>query len=193
MKKTFLVKKDPNRPGTDENWIIMNSYEFALFMKTDEGKRRRKHFGQMNAVDEKDSIIIMECDLKTATEMREEVNREAYARKKWKESGFLVFSLDAKRNTEDRSCEETELIDENINIEMEVLRKIEIQMLADALGELSDSDMDIIYKLYLSDNPISEYQYSEETGIPRTTIISRKQKILSLLTNKLEKPDKKQG
>ena len=193
MKKTFLVKKDPNRPGTDENWIIMNSYEFALFMKTDEGKRRRKYFGQMNAVDENDSIIIMECDLKTATEMREEVNREAYARKKWKESGFLVFSLDAKRNTEDRSCEETELIDENINIEMEVLRKIEIQMLAEALEELSDSDMDIIYKLYLSDNPISEYQYSEETGIPRTTIISRKQKILSLLTNKLEKPDKKQG
>ena len=163
MKKTFLVKKDPNRLGTDENWIIMNSYEFALFMKTDEGKRRRKFFGQMNAVDENDSIIIMECDLETATEMREEVNREAYARKKWKESGFILFSLDAKRNTEDRSCEETELIDDNINVEMEVIRKIETQVLAEALKKLNDAEMDLIHNLYLSDNPISEYQYAEKT------------------------------
>ena len=189
MKKIFLVKKDTQKPGTDDNWIIMNSYEFALFMKTDEGKRRRKNFGQMNAVDETDSMIIMECDQETAKEMRKEINREAYARMKWAESGWIFFSLDEKRSSEDRSCEETELVDENVNVEMEVIRRIEVQRLADGLEELSDSDRDILFKLYLSDNPISEYQYAKETGIPRTTIISRKQKILSYLKDYLEKTD----
>ena len=33
MKKIFLVKKNPNMPESEDNWIMMNSYEFAMFIK----------------------------------------------------------------------------------------------------------------------------------------------------------------
>ena len=46
MKKIYLVKKDVNKPAGEGNWIEMNPYEFAMFMKTDEGKQRRPGFGQ---------------------------------------------------------------------------------------------------------------------------------------------------
>ena len=37
MKKIYLVKKDPAKEGQD-NWITMNGYEFAMFMKTPKGQ-----------------------------------------------------------------------------------------------------------------------------------------------------------
>ena len=42
MKKIYLVKKDVNKPSGEGNWIKMNSYEFAMFMKTLEGQERKK-------------------------------------------------------------------------------------------------------------------------------------------------------
>ena len=44
MKKIYLVKKDPEKPASKDNWIIMNSYEFAMFLKTPEGEKRKSAF-----------------------------------------------------------------------------------------------------------------------------------------------------
>lgn len=70
MKKTYLVKKDPNLPGSDDNWIIMNGYEFAMFMQTEEGKNRKNNFGRLDAASENDSAIIIECGQSIAKELQ---------------------------------------------------------------------------------------------------------------------------
>lgn len=37
MKNIYLVKKNPEMEVSDENWIVMNAYEFAMFLKTPDG------------------------------------------------------------------------------------------------------------------------------------------------------------
>ena len=190
VKKIYLVKKNPEVNVDENNWITMNSHEFALFIQTEEGQKRRKNFGQMNAVDENDYIIIMECDADTANEMRKEVNREAYIHRTRKESGFSFFSLEEKKNEEDRGIEETELADPEENVEQKALKNIDIEKLWEGLGKLSEEQMDLINNLYLVDEPLSEYQYGEKTGIARTTLRSRKDTILSQLKDSIENSSK---
>ena len=36
MKKTFLVMTDPEKGAREDNWTIMNAFEFARFMETDD-------------------------------------------------------------------------------------------------------------------------------------------------------------
>ncbi len=74
--------------GNKENWIIMNSYEFAMFMKTEEGKQRRQYFGEMEAVDADDYKIVMECDESAAKEMKVDNNHSAYLRRTEEEIGY---------------------------------------------------------------------------------------------------------
>lgn len=50
MKKIYLVKKNPEKPAGRENWIVMNSYDFAMFMKTPEGKKEDRTSASSMAV-----------------------------------------------------------------------------------------------------------------------------------------------
>ena len=38
MKKIYMVKKNPNMPENEDKWIMMNGFELAMFMKTEEGQ-----------------------------------------------------------------------------------------------------------------------------------------------------------
>ena len=55
-----MVKKNPNMPESEDNWIMMNGYEFARFMETEEGQRRKKNFAQIDACGEEDVIYVVE-------------------------------------------------------------------------------------------------------------------------------------
>lgn len=72
MKKIYLVKKDPAAEGQD-NWITMNGYEFAMFMKTPEGQARKDNFGQLDACSEDDNIIVMEAYLETGIKQQSNI------------------------------------------------------------------------------------------------------------------------
>ena len=98
MKTIYLVKKNPAVQGHQDNWITMNSYEFAMFMKTEEGKRRRPFFGELDAVDENDYKIVMEFDQQGATDLKKENNRKRYLKKVEAESGYKTFSLNELRD-----------------------------------------------------------------------------------------------
>ena len=83
MKKVYLVKKDPSQPESRDNWIVMNSYEFAMFMKTPEGRKRSNNFGRLNGCDDDDVIIIVECGKENAREWKREKERNDYWDKKY--------------------------------------------------------------------------------------------------------------
>ena len=69
MKKIYWVKRDPNLDSED-NWIKMNKAEFTRFMKSDAGKGRC--FAQLDACDENDNILIVECSQEQAIQCRKE-------------------------------------------------------------------------------------------------------------------------
>ena len=68
--------------------------------------------------------------------------------------------------------------DENVDCEKEIERKQMIAALHKVLDSLKPEEYELIYNLYLAEEPISESQYSKNKGIPRKTINNRKLVIL---------------
>ena len=72
-------------------------------------------------------------------------------------------------------------MDTSVNVEEEALRNIDRAKLMNALEELSQEDYQLICKLYLSSNPLSEYQVAEEIGTVRASVNWNKKRILKIL------------
>jgi FixJ family two-component response regulator len=58
---------------------------------------------------------------------------------------------------------------------------MDLQALHEALKNLTPKEYDLIYKLYLSPNPMTERQISALAGIPQQTINCRRQAVLRKL------------
>lgn len=181
MKKIYLIKKDVNKPAVEGNWIEMNSYEFALFMKTLEGQSRKKNFAQIDACGCDDCIIVAECGEEMAKEMRAEKDAHDYLVDIEKKAGYTIFSYNQQESSEDELTGEEILEDSTVNVENEAVMNSLITLMKDGLKTLSDSEFHLIVKLYLIDNPISAKQYSKKYNIPETTVHCRKQNILKKL------------
>ena len=181
MKKIYLIKKDVNKPAVEGNWIEMNSYEFAMFMKTDEGKRRRKNFGQIDACSTDECIVIAECGEEKAKLWRSEKDSHDYLKETEKEMGYTVFSYNEQQGTEDDLSGEELIEDYEINIENEVMEKIIIIALHKGLQTLSREEKMLIQQLYLNEQPITVAEFSRKYKIASTTVYSRRETILKKL------------
>ena len=61
MKRIYLVKKDERLPAAEDNWIEMNAHQFAQFLKTDTGRKRKNRFLQLDATFEEGDALFYEC------------------------------------------------------------------------------------------------------------------------------------
>ena len=181
MKTIYLVKKNPEVQGDQNNWITMNSYEFAMFMKTEEGKRRRAFFGEMDAVDEHDYRIVMECDAASARELKREKDRATYLRRVEIESGICTFSVDEQRLYDDRKEEEVSLVDPSADVEGDCVKKQEMEELVKALSKLNREEFDLIQHMFLNEKCLNGEQYAKMLGVSRKTVNEKKKAILRLL------------
>jgi len=175
MKKTYWVKKNPNN-NTD--WIEMDGKQFFDFIKSAAGKGRCfADFGDYKL----------------------EVTREQY--RKWQqdadhhrylqsfEEDVLVLSLECL-TAEDYKSFDSLLVDFSVNIEDEIIKKIDMQLLAAAVRSLPDDEKRLIGELIMQDKPKTEQELSALTGIPQQTINYRKKKILKKIKNYLVKVKK---
>lgn len=78
MKRIYLVKKDEHLPTSQDNWIEMNALQFAAFLETDAGQRRRNRFLQLNNTLEDDEVIFYECSEKEYPIWKKERESELY-------------------------------------------------------------------------------------------------------------------
>ena len=92
MKTTYLVKKNVNLPGTEANWIVMNTEEFLAFKQTEEGKERAKYLFQLSKCSEDDADIYAEVDRETFAKWRVDDNHRDYLVKVNKKMGYKVMS-----------------------------------------------------------------------------------------------------
>ena len=176
MKKIYMVKKNPNMPESEDNWIMMNGYEFARFMETEEGQRRKKNFAQIDA-----------CGEERAKEWRSEKDAHDYLKECEAESGIETVSFDSVEvDGEELSLEEV-VADPGCDVVEEAFKHMSLEQLSVALDTLSDDEYYLIFSLYLRDEPYSEYELSRVSGIPRTTISYRKKQILEKLAGEMLK------
>lgn len=186
MKRKYLIKKDPAKEGQD-NWIIMNSEQFLEWKKTPEGQLRYYNLGRLDACDEDDYIIYMECDEETRTQWKKESDKQRYTRECMKKANIEVLSYHAMTFGDEEMNGEETLWDQSTDIESEVIRTMEYEALHHALESLNERDREIIEAYFLCDNPLTEKELSAVWGIPQTTLRSRKKAALARLRKILEK------
>ena len=181
MKKIYMVKKNPNMPESEDTWIMMNGYEFARFMETEEGKSRRKNFAQIDACGEEDDIYVVECGEERAKEWRSEKDAHDYLKECEAESGIETVSFNAFDSDGEEIDLEDIVADPESDVVAEVIQRATQEALVTALAKLSRKDYEVIYHLYLSDRPMTEEEYAEKCGCTQQAIHYRKKQAIKKL------------
>lgn len=98
------------------------------------------------------------------------------------ENKLQIISLNKIQEDDEFRCKD--IISDNINIEFEVERKLEIEQLRKVLLLLTEKEYQIIKALFYEQKTLREY--SKIIGIPYTTIQYRKTQILKKLKKLLK-------
>lgn len=170
MRKIYLVKKNPELPADGNNWIVMNSFEFMNFVKTPDGQKRKACFGQLDACSLDDVIIIAECGADTAKKWRSEKDSHDYLASFEKQSGVTVFSYNTQTTTGDGLSGEEILMDRGCDVAGEVIEKLYLMELQNALSQLNEKERQIITLLY-GESSTSEAQCASKLGCTQQNII----------------------
>ncbi len=181
--KTYLVKKDVNKPDSQDNWIIMTGYEFARFMETEEGKKRKNNFAKLDRCDERDDAIIIECGKEKAKEWECERLRELYhvcSKLKYPTISFDSY-MPGKGNY---YCDDV-IADITVDVEGAVILECELEYLHQALSLLSETERELIQQFYLIDETLTEKEYAIRCGICQSSAHERKMRVLAKLKNHL--------
>lgn len=150
------------------------------FLKTEDGRGRRFHVD----IDEDGNKIGIEASPEFLKAEESNKNHAAYLERQKAESGVEVISANIIVRDSETEVELIETVaDITVNVELEALKAIDLQNLRKALGQLSKAEYDLIYHLYLADEPLTERQYGAVRGIPQKTVNCRKKVILGKLKN----------
>ena len=72
-------------------------------------------------------------------------------------------------------------VDKNVDIENDFLRRNDVDKLYEAISKLKPSEQDLIHKLYLSKNPMTQAEYAKTLGITENAVRKRIAKIKRIL------------
>ena len=169
MKKIFLVKKDPEKNGQD-NWYVMEGKEFAEFISSEEGQRRKKDFGRLDACGYDDFIVIAECGKSAAVEWKRDRNRQDYLRRYEEE---ILFA------------EEEDIRDPG-DAEESVLIRVSAEEVRIAVMRLEPMEKLLIEKVYLTDEPVTLTKFAQMIGRDSSYVTRLRKKALGKLKNFLE-------
>ena len=183
MRRIYLVRKDPKEEISKDNWLVMNRNEFLEFITSEEGRKRSKEFGKLNACSGGDYMIIAECGRKMAENWRARKDREDYLRfveKEQREAGGLLSFETGLSGEEDIGFEEIVAGDDEPLADT-VLIRVMTDKLRVAAATLSGEEMLLINKMFLSDRQMTEKQFGNYLGVSKDTIHSRKIRTLKKL------------
>ncbi|MBD9162403.1 MAG: sigma-70 family RNA polymerase sigma factor [Blautia wexlerae] len=189
MANTYLVKKDPTLPCSDENWMVMSYKEYKEWVETSEGMSRKIVFGKILPATENDNVIYIECDEDEQKKCKRENNKKRYSRYFENEFGHRTISYHSDTLDETEFSEEF-LVDTETNVEEEVISKICIEQLKVVMDLLSESEKDLINRMFLDEPPLSEREYAKMLGIVPGAVNYRKKIVLSKMKKSLEMKNK---
>jgi len=175
MNRRFYVEGNPKCFIKINNGI----YE-EITLKELQNRRKKSSMYQ-----EKKFILVDNILLEVSISSYEEYYRE-YERNRYCDKildKLQVISIE-ELQTEDDIRGIDIIPDKNCNVEMEVIKKLEIEKLKEALLSLNDKEYNLIKKLFFDEKTVREY--AKMLDIPYATIQYRKLKILKKLKKFLE-------
>ena len=79
------------------------------------------------------------------------------------------------------------LIDKNVNIEEDFLKRVEVDKLYEARSKLKPAEQELIHKLYLCKHPMTQAEYAKYLNIKETSVCQKvwraKQRLKNLLNS----------
>lgn len=183
----YLVKKDPNLPGADDNWICMNYAEYCRFLETPEGQKRVKNFAQLDACEEGDDTYTIECDIEKAKEIRSEKDAKDYRDEVKAESGYTTISYHVDHSEGNDITEEDLLRDELFNTEKLAIKHMTAETVREVLSRHSPADRHLLRKLVQADRPWTVRIYAKITHSTVRIVAYRRDKLFKLLRVQLKR------
>lgn len=78
------------------------------------------------------------------------------------------------------------VVDENVNIEEEFLKQNDVDKLHKAISKLKSSEQELIHKLYLSKNSMTQAEYAKGHNISYTTLRKRLERLRQKLKSTIQ-------
>ena len=147
-----------------------------------EGKTRR--FMKSNDYEDGGEDVFVEIPAEYIRDYRQGERREQYVNDIREDAGFTEISLYAMQgdgNPDDLLSGEELIADESVDAVAEVMHKMELETLRKALLSLSESEYQLIYDLFLKDNPLTERDLSKKYKVSQPIIHKRKMQIFEKL------------
>lgn len=178
MARKYLVWKDPACGGVNMVWVELSGKEFYAMMKLPENKKRC--FIRMgNDICPEADIIYIEATKQDYTDWRQEQNASSYRARQRK--GVTTLSFDCQvRDADADSLHET-VGDDQVDVEKAALSHIAHEQLEDALGSLTDDEIQLLIELFVRGRSVSDI--AREQDVHRSTIMRRVSSVLSRLQN----------
>ena len=157
------------------------------FLQTEEG--RKKRFMKTSAHEDGGEEEYVEVTVGCMRKHRKEERREQYVSDCIEESGRITISLYAMEDndTVDYASGEELIADPDLDVESEVIRKIEIETLRKALKTLTKEEFQLVQELYLSKHPLTVREMGEKLSVHFVTISKRRKAVLKKLKSFFEK------
>jgi len=176
MAKKYYRWKDENCNGINPEWVEMTGTEFYEFKKKDENKHRR--FAEYIDEFSESDTIVLEVTRKKYNEWHSADNKRKRNIIAYIEMGYSTLSMDEEFDEQEEMTLHEAIADESVNVEESAIRSYRIGKMYEAIAMLPEGEADLIYALYLNKPAMTEREYSIKTGISKTQVNVRKQKIL---------------
>ena len=72
----YLVKKNPNKPNSEDNWLMMSIAEYNEFVKTPAAKGR--YFADVGGHEDSVNWYVAECDKKRSGSLSEKRKKRVF-------------------------------------------------------------------------------------------------------------------
>lgn len=181
--KQYLVKKDVNKPNSEDNWIIMTGRQFCRFLETEDGQRRKKNFATLEGDDEAPTIVI-ECDNEHVKAFDAERKREKYRREV--RSCYKHIGFECVTRPEGTLTYAEVVPSEAPSPEEILISKFEKELLYEAIEMLTQNEKEMTVASFLTKNPLSVKEYAALKGIAEPTACITKMRALKKLKIYLE-------
>ena len=180
MKRIFYIL-DPNGEfySTDrtKRYKELTGQALYQYLKTEEGKS--KYFDVWKD-DDRDVMIGVEVPPERAKHYAAEQRRRRYVKAVIKELDISITSLDIITDAETESFNGEQILPLlSVNLEEDLMEKIEREELHKAIGKLEKEERILIVALFFEG--YSEREWMRITGVPQRTINDRKRKIIEKL------------
>lgn len=175
MKKFYIVDENGTYVSADRKtrFTCLTGEELFKYLNSEE--KADKEF--YTYFDENGDEIGIEIPVNMRKKHIREKNHSDYLKSCEKEAAYVVVSINADIDGKDgevMTYEEVIADEDSLAFMEEISRKDDIQTLRKALASLCVDEYEIIYRLYLCENTISEREYATELGLPQKTLNNRK-------------------